>query len=104
MERTRRLRSERPFLLDLRLAHELLEAPLPAPIRNHVYDHTRLHRWPKGKFHRPRGTSQISSALAYNLQIRDRLRDGLGLCIPYIPMAVLELSRHLRKWAKTMWT
>jgi hypothetical protein len=102
LDRAERLHSERLFLLGLRLAHELLEAPLPAPVRRRVYDHAAVASLAQTRnrrlFHRPQGASQIWSACAYDLQIRDRLRDGLGLCIRHTYIASLAFPAPLRKW------
>lgn len=85
LEQARRLHSERLVLLALRLAHELLEAPLPPDVRRRAHGHRAVtslsERVTTQLFQRPRGASRIWSTYAYDLQIRDRLRDGIGLCL-----------------------
>ena len=107
MDRAERLHSERLFLLGLRLAHELLGAPLPTPVRQRVYDHSAVaslaNQRSRELFHRPQGASRIRSTFAYNLQIRDRLRDGVGLCIRQAYIASLAFPSSLRKWWERVW-
>lgn len=107
LDRAERLHSERLFLLGLRLAHELLEAPLPASVRRRVYDHRAVvslaKRQSRQLFYRPQGASRMWSTYIYNLQIRDRLRDGIGLCIRQIYIAVLPAFSRLRRWWEKVW-
>lgn len=80
-----RLQSKRLFSVALRLAHELLGAPLPASIRHRAYSHGTVgsltERLRDQLFNQSRGVSRIWNAYTYHMQIRDRLRDGIGACI-----------------------
>jgi hypothetical protein len=103
MDQARQLHSERLFLLALRLAHELLEAPLPASIRRRVYGDSAVEalaeRRSKHLFGHPQGVSKAWSVCSYDLRIRDRLRDGLGLFISHAYITSLALPEYLRgRW------
>lgn len=107
MDQAERLHSERLLLLGLRLAHELLGAPLPAPVRRRVYDHAAVESLAEKQgrhlFDRPHGASQVWSTYAYNLQVRDRLRDGLGLCARHAYIASPPVLSRLRKLWDRAW-
>ncbi|MFB6231267.1 MAG: nucleotidyltransferase family protein [Salinibacter sp.] len=103
MGEAKRLRSERLFLLGLRLAHELLEAPLPASVRERAYSHgavdslyEKVTQWLLRPASEVAGYSitQIYPLIAYNLQVRDRLRDGLGSCIYHIRQTLGAFIYH----------
>lgn len=99
VNQARRLHSERLFLLALRLAHQLLEAPLPPHIQRRVYDHSVVesltNRRIKHLVDHPRSPPQIWSTPAYNLQIRDRLLDGIGSWISHAHIGLLSLFSRL---------
>lgn len=104
MDQARQLHSERLFLLGLRLAHELLDAPLPASLRHRAYGDRAVEALAERRcrhlFHRPQGISQAWDACSYDLQIRDRLRDGLGLCLSHACITSRGVqSRLWERWA-----
>ncbi|MFB6230873.1 MAG: nucleotidyltransferase family protein [Salinibacter sp.] len=83
--RADKLDSERLLLLGLRLAHELLGAPLPASIRHRTYGNNRVdslaQRRQRQLFRDRGGVASIWNSYVYDAQIRDRFVDGIGLCI-----------------------
>jgi len=116
LDEAERLRSERLFLLGLRLAHELLEAPLPASVRERAYNHgavTSLYKKVTQRLFRP--SSEVTGynfpwvhpLIAYHLQVRDRLRDGVGSCIYHTRQSLGAFIYHtdhsLHNWWKKLW-
>jgi hypothetical protein len=114
-----RLHSKRLLLLGLRLSHELLEAPLPSSIRKRVYSHDAVASLTELVLPRLLRRSRDVTAhplpwewepIAFYLQVRDRLRDGIGSCIQhtrrglgwYIYHSDSTLPASLRKWWKRL--
>ena len=79
-----RMQSERIVLLSLNLAYQLLEAPVPAHLQERMQDDDKVsfltHQVTRRLFNRQDTLSRIWDACIYNLRIRDRLYDGIGLC------------------------
>lgn len=92
LDRASQTHSERIILLGLRLAHELLDAPLPPRVRNRVYSNRAVasltQRVAHRLFNRPQGLSRIWNAYTHDLQVRDRLVDGLALSLYHTRLAL----------------
>jgi hypothetical protein len=85
LERAGALNSRRLLLLGLRLAHRLLGAPLPPRIRRHIRSDSTVASLARRCWRRLfRSQGRLASAwdtYMYNVQVRDRLTDGVGLCV-----------------------
>lgn len=94
-----RLQSKRIVHLSLNLAYQLLGAPVPAHVQDRIQDgnvassltRTATHNL----FHDRDAGSQIWDAYLYNLRIRDRLCEGIGLCLSQTRAA---LPAYFREW------
>lgn len=114
LEEATRLRSKRLLLLALRLAHELLDAPLPASIRQRAYSHSAVaslaERVIPRVLRRSRDIPTYSRPwkwhpFAYYLQVRDCPRDGLGSCVYHLRQSLgyhTNLFSSLRKWWESL--